>query len=739
MKKVSQGFKDTMNQAIRPTSQFEARLEIVDRGVETGSTVTEQRKEDFATSVFDETHECDYLTFEKNLFCVGEDFLIPPESDYLPNGFVSDVLTNANGVFETPPCIEFAFAEAKDFVGITYSFVKDAPKAIRVTTYLSGAPVDQFITSPNGLEYADEKHQILPCDRMQFEFLSMNEPYRRLRISRMRFGLIKIYNNSNIVSTNHIAYTDPVSASLPYNKLQMSIANMDKNYNPDNPHGIWRYIKNGHPLQVRYGTTVQGKIEWVDAARLYLNDAPRVDGTTAIFEAYDPISRLTGTYHKGVWRSEGISLYDLAVEVLTEAGVEDWELSTFLKSVITHAPLPAVTFRECLQLIANAGRCVLYCDVSGKIVMKTQLYPTVTVDDNGHMPWGAAKQAYEQAPPFSYISFEPNKWMVDTEEAIILPENEADRKPVGFVSQAMSDEQGVFAEPPVITLKYSLPVSSYNYSLVFDSVTQTYAKDFNLTFSNEDGVVHEEQVRGNTSVEYALPVEIINYTQVVITLLTTNAPRHRVHIENINGGRVTDYYLDFSVAMEKPVVIKTEELKSVDAVAHMYSVADELSDIYQVRDMYIGGEKEVQISYEAATGVSAEIVGGELVSAVYYAKTAFLTIRADDTVDIKLTGYALVDKQVTVSVPVNKTGEICPLDNPLITDTTTAQNVGEWVASYYSNRNTYEMRFRQDFRLDANDMIYIRSEFEEMIPARITKLQYKLPGQTGAISVRRLM
>lgn len=106
--------------------------------------------------------------------------------------------------------------------------------------------------------------------------------------------------------------------------------------------------------------------------------------------------------------------------------------------------------------------------------------------------------------------------------------------------------------------------------------------------------------------------------------------------------------------------------------------------------------------------------------------------------NITLTGIPLTEKQMTVSVSVNKTGESCPVDNPLITDRATALAVGEWVAKYYKNRNSYEVNFRQDFRLDPNDVIYIQSEFEEMIPARITKLQYSLPGQEGAISVRRL-
>ena len=78
------------------------------------------------------------------------------------------------------------------------------------------------------------------------------------------------------------------------------------------------------------------------------------------------------------------------------------------------------------------------------------------------------------------------------------------------------------------------------------------------------------------------------------------------------------------------------------------------------------------------------------------------------------------------------------MDNPLITDAERAHSVGEWVATYLESRNSYDMNFRQDFTLDINDVVYIRSDFEDNIPARITKLQFKLPGQQGAVSVRRV-
>ena len=91
MKVVSNKYKEVMSQTIRPTSQFQARLEMIDRSVEGDATVITSLKAPFSTSIFDKVHECDYITFEKDFMKVGGNALILPESDFRRNGYVSSV------------------------------------------------------------------------------------------------------------------------------------------------------------------------------------------------------------------------------------------------------------------------------------------------------------------------------------------------------------------------------------------------------------------------------------------------------------------------------------------------------------------------------------------------------------------------------------------------------------------------------------------------------------------------
>ena len=578
MKVVSDRLKEVMNQNIRPTTQFQASLEMKDRSVESDATVITSGATDFSTGVFDDTHEGDYATFEKDFFRVGSNQRILPDANYIKNGYVSSVMCDSTGVFQEIPVIEVSLATPHSFVGMTYEFAHAYPTKIRVTYYLGNRLQGQFVSIPTDLTFVDAENRLGEFNRITFEFLSMSEPNCRLRVTRISFGYEKKFEMKDILSVNHNMSIDPISSSLPYEKLTLKVSNLDKDYNPDNPQGLWVYFSNGQQLTIRYGIEVDNAIEWVDAGKLRLSDAPTVDANSASFEAVDTISTLTNEYNKGLWRDEGITLYDLAVDVLYDAGVARYVLPNSLKSIVTYAPLPIIPHRECLQMIANAGECVLHTDTQG-------------------------------------------------------------------------------------------------------------------------GVVIEEQIHEETPI---------------------------------------DYHIDFTKVFEKPLVKKTEKLKSVDVKVHSLRKSTDMSELCKQTGVRIGGMREIQVMYDTASDVEATIVGGELVYATYYARTAFLQISAESTVDITVSGRKITDDASVFSTRVSDTGEVCPLDNPLITDTERAKNVGEWVATYLESRNSYDMNFRQDFTLDINDVVYIKSDFEDNIPARITKLQFKLPGQQGAVSVRRV-
>ena len=156
--------------------------------------------------------------------------------------------------------------------------------------------------------------------------------------------------------------------------MGFSIDNSNNIYDPNNTTGLSKYLMERQEMRVKYGLKLNdGTIEYIPAGVFYLSEweAPQ-NGIEARFTARDLLEFMQKTYTKGLYKSTGATLYDLAISVLTEAnlplnddGSKKWVVSNTLKSITTTAPLPLRPLAECLQYIAQAGCCVIYCDRAG--------------------------------------------------------------------------------------------------------------------------------------------------------------------------------------------------------------------------------------------------------------------------------------------------------------------------------------------------------------------------------------
>jgi hypothetical protein len=183
----------------------------------------------------------------------------------------------------------------------------------------------------------------------------------------------KTYSKQDLFSYEHSQQVDPISSSLPKSEISFSIDNSDNSYNPNNLDGLSKYLIERQEIKSRYGYKINNRVEWIDCGTFYISewDAPQ-GGLTADFTARDLLEFMTGTYYYGIYAPDGISLYDLAVDVLQDADLplEDdggvkWVIDESLKDIYTVAPLPIDTHANCLQLIANAGGCAMYQDRKG--------------------------------------------------------------------------------------------------------------------------------------------------------------------------------------------------------------------------------------------------------------------------------------------------------------------------------------------------------------------------------------
>jgi len=106
---------------------------------------------------------------------------------------------------------------------------------------------------------------------------------------------------------------------------------------------------------------------------------------------------------------------------------------------------------------------------------------------------------------------------------------------VGWWSAVLSDANGNFATPPVLTLTQSAPFTSLGLTFVFSPLTGDYCNSIQIVTTDSSS----NQVTYNvnpTSANYFFSQQLNNIVQVVITFNSTNAPLRRVHLSEVLFG-----------------------------------------------------------------------------------------------------------------------------------------------------------------------------------------------------------
>uniref|UniRef100_UPI0032606B1E hypothetical protein n=1 Tax=Clostridium sp. NkU-1 TaxID=1095009 RepID=UPI0032606B1E len=154
---------------------------------------------------------------------------------------------------------------------------------------------------------------------------------------------------------------------LPAIDFSLTVNNKNRAFDIENAESSVNFLEIGQDITVLYGQELDdGSVEWLPGATVQLKEWS-ADDEQMEFSATDRFDGMDGTYYKGLYRPEGISLYDLTVDVFSDAGVDfrTYWIDPYLKSVKVVNPMPVVSHKEALQLIANAGRCILYQDREG--------------------------------------------------------------------------------------------------------------------------------------------------------------------------------------------------------------------------------------------------------------------------------------------------------------------------------------------------------------------------------------
>lgn len=756
---VSDQYETEMKRLIRPQPFVRVVYGFVNNEAHKSSSIDSTEMidilEDYGTKIADVINFPESFkslaSFEQDRMRIGNDmYIYDDKNEVTYDRILSSHLCNYEGIFDDVlPTVAFKFDQSQDIYGLTIAFDvingTYSPDFTIETTNISGITRSMNITDCDSFEWIKGDLSLNGIIEMKIIINKWSVPNQRCRINKINFGVQLTFTNKEMSdsSFSHKKSMDLLSLELSSNSLQFSINNLDQSFNPLNPNGYWRYTQPNQELEVYYGMLLENdKTEWFKADTLYLNDQPKSESYKVTFNCIDRFNCMEldvyGAQIKEQYTQNGITLWDLANTIFdyyweqTKETVE-YKLDECLKDIVTLNPyMEAIDIKQALQLIANAGHCVLYCDENGVITFKNAIDPKISFEDNGHVEISNLRQAFESTklPQYNYASFQLNYMNGDKENMIIVPDNLDELEQTGFISDKISLEDCSFQENPTIEISYSLPTSMYEIPIVFDSVGNEYATDFTLNYYLKNELIETFNVNDNTFEKYTVLNNVDSFDKLEIIINKWSKPHHRCVINSIGFGRVNDFYLDYDNAMDDPKITSFSQIQRIDInYCDKYSLGDaqETQVIsYAIEDsnviFKVGHNRMINKKiYIKNDDVETQVSGVKWI----YNFATYSVFEIDKKYlsagDIVIKGEELKNQTYVKSIEYNEKGSIKQFNNPLVSSIDNAQQISDWLHDYIAKTNTVSISYRGNPEVQPFDIIYAQSDFEKVMTCRTTK------------------
>lgn len=738
MQKVSKAYKESMKSSLRERAYIMISFGLVNQEaqakatVDNGSYAYYSNKNNIFGEHIDDTV---YATLEEEFTKVdGSMFFLPRATEggrYYDTGIVSDKL-----VSEARCEVVISLNTiATDFKGLTINFGENYPVDFDIV-----GSTGQTIEFRGNTKSKWSTEEVLEnTTYIKLVFYKMKNPQSRLRIYSIMFGYGLVYYNDSVMSSALDSYVSPIGADVPQFDFSVTLKNYDHYFNVDNPNSAINYLETGQEMDIMYGYQTPGSdtIEWIQGNHLWCSEWES-DDNTATIRCQDIFRNMDGEYVKGLYSAAGKSYYALAEEILKDAGISEYYIDPRLKKLYSNNPIPRVKYKEALQIIANACRCVLTQSRDGKVQIKSNFMPSASIATNGEETYSNAANVLTDTPKVEYATLAGNYTPTD-ETMFFLPRNGKAALTTGYVSKEISGANGTFTKNPVVTITMEAIRAYYGLKLVFGTALPAA-----FTIRTYKG--------GEPVNEYPVEKDEINTTSIIlrdfddfdvmkIEFTKTAKPYNRIVLNYFSLSDVVDFTMNRRDMTSSPKAIKQELIKEVIVPCYTYQENNrEENLVYEDIDV-VAGEVETYYIQDPSYGYKVKLDEVEGKATVVAWSNYFVTIKFNVTGSFKLEvqgyRYKIVEKYATVSL--NARGKTVKWKNPLISNTTMANELAAWLADYYTAGIEYEYDTRGNPELDATDIVYQENEFHDGMRVNIYRhtINFK-QAFSGRVTARRI-
>lgn len=718
MQKVSNAYRESMKSSLRERAYIMLSFGLLNQEAQAKAKVEQGDFAYYANSaniLSEKSDDTIYATLEENFTKVdGSMFFLPRQNTsnaYLDTGIISNRLLTQSR-FELTINLN---VPAMDFKGITINFGENYP----VDFDLVGSSGQVIEFRNNDMAKFSTEEVLENTTYVKLVVYNMKNPNSRVRIYSIRFGYGLVYYNDSVMASTLESYVSPIGADVPQIDFSVQLKNYDHYFNVDNPKSAINFLETGQEMEIYYGYQLPtGEVEWIRGNRLLCSEWES-DDYTATIRCQDVFRSMDAEFYKGLYRSAGRSYYDLALDVLADAGLTDYYIDPQLKNLYSKNPIPRVQHKEALQIIANACRCVLSQTRTGGIQIKSNFIPEASASANAEAVYSNVENIMDDSAKDEYATFATNYTTADG-KMFFLPRNFGSATlNTGFISAVQSDANGEFTTNPVITITQEVACMYYGVKLVFGHAVPAA---FTIRTYNDGELVTEYEVGADEiSKTTVLHMDFDDFDVMKIEFTKTAEPYSRIVLNHFSFGDITDFTMTRMDMTSSPKAIKQELVKEVIVPCYSYQNGSQSENLVSEEVTVTAGDVETffigEPSYGFSTSLEDQTGGVSIVESGNYYITVKFSLTGTFRLEIAGYRYKIIERYATKTL--NNRGKTIKWENPLISDMEMAKDLAEWLGDYYESGIEYEYDTRGNPEIDVNDIVYQENEFQSDMKVNI--------------------
>jgi hypothetical protein len=664
---VSNAYKQAMSKPYRDRAYVSVGIGIINQNAQESGVLDADLAYWSSGNVFDTNQgNIEYATLEENYFRADGTMYFMPENENLAQFLTNGIATN-----DVLQPIRIDFPQIYAIKGITLEFGSGYPTEFTIETaektlnYTNDA--SKFVT-----------HDVLgDTDYIVITPISMVGGQQRFRLQSVLMGVGLQYSNAQTKDLTLTEFVSSISDELPSEDLKFTFYDEENRFDVDDENSFIDFLETMQKVTVSFGITLDnGTVEWNQVATTYLKDWKSQKGIVSL-SATDRLEQMEDEYTLAN-RIYDRTAYEEAESIFADARLEpdEYYIDEYLRDVELHNPMPNGTHKECLQLLANACRCIIRQDQNGVIRIVANfanvLDPTdLTVSTNGVADWSKPENVLI-GTDVVYADLTQDFFKADG-SMYFLPEDE-NYLETSYVSEKIAGENGLFEVNPTITITMPAAYTYFGVNLKFDGNPPQEMIIHTYNAGEEVATKKYTDMSKNTTI-----IDEFKSFDTMVFEFTQGYPNNRVLVNQITFGDLSDYVLTKSDMMSQPIGYKEKRVKAVRCKIFTFENDSE------------GNPQEVE----------------------------------DSVFALKV---------------LNEVGEIKTVQNPLISTQEHAELLAEWIGNYFANNISYDVDYRGEPRNNAADIIHMESDVLSNLQVEITKHTLKYNGAfSGSMELRRAL